>query len=101
MKCYDELEPERKDIDGANIGQITGFLRHVYKTYPPKNEEHKLDPNLGELDTKSEKKLILSAISHYHPDKQDQQKYGLKWVLLCEEITKVLNNRYASHKGLD
>ena len=101
MKCYKELEQERKDINGADIGPVTGFLRHVYKTYPPKNEEHKLDANLGDLDTKSTKKLILSAIAHYHPDKQDQEKYGLKWVVLCEEITKVLNNRYGSYKCPD
>ena len=93
-----ELEAELKDIREANVGDAPdGFLRHIYKTYPPKNPEHKLnDKDVGEW-TKS-KKILLTAIFHYHPDKQDKEKHGKKWAVLCEEITKLLNRRYETCK---
>jgi len=100
-KCLKELEKELKDIKGADVGtglsSMAGLLRHVYKTYPPKNAEHKLnEEGLGE--SKNMKKTLLTAIQHYHPDKQDKEAFGLKWVVLCEEITKVFNCRYECYK---
>ena len=93
-----ELEAELKDIKEANVGSgAKGLLRYIYKTYPPKNPEHKLhDIN---LDQRSKmKKALLTAIQHYHPDKQDKEEYGRKWAVLCEEITKLLNARYEGYK---
>ena len=92
-----ELEAELKDINEANVGsEATGLLRHIYKTYPPKNPEHKLDDK--ELNQRAKiKKALLTAIQHYHPDKQDKE-HGRKWAVLCEEITKLLNGRYEGHK---
>jgi len=93
-----ELEAELKDIRAADVGSgADGFLRHLYKTYPPKNPAHKLnEKDLGEW-TKS-KKILLTAILHYHPDKQDKEKHGKKWAVFCEEVTKLLNGRYESCK---
>jgi len=97
-KYLKELEVELKDLEAANVGEgATGLLRHVYKTYPPKNPEHKLDDK--DLDQRTKmKKTLLTAIQHYHPDKQDTEKHGRKWAVLCEEITKLLNGRYESYK---
>jgi len=93
-----ELEAELKDLKEANVGcEATGLLRHVYKTYPPKNPEHKLNDE-GLDDRAKMKKALLTAIHHYHPDKQDTEQYGRKWAVLCEEITKLLNGRYECHK---
>ena len=93
-----ELEAELKDIKAANVGYgAEGLLRHLYKTYPPKNPEHKLnDEDLGERAKM--KKALLTAIQHYHPDKQDKEQHGRKWAVLCEEITKLLNGHYESFK---
>jgi len=73
-------------------------LRYIYKTYPPKNPEHKLDNK--DLDEHANvKKALLRAIHHYHPDKQDKEGEDCKkWAVLCEEITKLLNGRYETHK---
>ena len=94
-----ELKDELKDIWDANAGHGTKgfqcFLRHLYKTYPPKNLEHKLCEK--ELEAKP-KKVLMSAILHYHPDKQDKKKHGSKWFVLCEEITKQLNRCHESTK---
>jgi len=96
-KYIKELEAELKDLKEANIGAPVGLLRHIYKTYPPKNTEHKLDDT--DLDKASKlKKVLLTAIQHYHPDKQDKEEHGRKWAVLCEEITKLLNGRYETYK---
>ena len=93
-----ELETELKDLKEANVGSgAEGLLRHIYKAYPPKNPEHKL--NDKDLDERAKvKKTLLTAIQHYHPDKQDKEKHGKKWAVLCEEITKLLNGRYETYK---
>jgi hypothetical protein len=93
-----ELEKELKDIKDANVGSgAQGLLRHVYKTYPPKNPLHKLDEE-GLKNESKMKKILLTAIQHYHPDKQDSEENGKKWVFLCEEITKLFNGRYECYK---
>jgi len=95
-KYIKELEAELRDLREANIGnEAQGFLRHLYRTYPPKNPEHKLDEK--DLPDKL-KKTLLTALLHYHPDKQDKEQHGKKWVVLCEEITKLLNGRFESCK---
>jgi len=95
-KYIKELAAELKDLKEANTGDgfpgIKCLLRHLYKTYPPKNPEHKLDDE--ELDDQKLKKALLKSILHYHPDKQDTDTHGRKWAVLCEEITKLLNGRY-------
>ena len=92
-----ELEAELKDLKEADVGSVAGLLRHIYNTYPPKNPEHKLDDK--NLDQRAKvKKAFLTAIQHYHPDKQDEEEHGKKWAVLCEEITKLLNGRYEVHK---
>jgi len=96
-KYIKELEAELKDLKEANIGSAVGLLRHIYKTYSPKNPDHKLDDT--DLDKPSKmKKALQIAIQHYHPDKQDKEKHGRKWVVFCEEITKLLNGRYEAYK---
>lgn len=93
-----ELEAELKDINAANVGSgAEGLLRHLYKAYPPKNPEHKLNDE-GLAERPKMKKALLTAIQHYHPDKQDKEQHGRKWAVLCEEITKLLNGRYELYK---
>ena len=40
------------------------------------------------------KKALQKAILHYHPDKSELEKNGMKWKVLTEEITKFLTKRY-------
>ena len=66
------------------------------KPIRPKNPQHKL--NDKDLDNESKmKKVLLTALLHYHPDKQDKE-HGMKWATLCEEITKLLNGHYERNK---
>jgi len=88
-----ELEKEISDLNQANVGSDSkDFLKHIYATYPPKNSNCSLD--LSQYP----KKLLLKAILHYHPDKQDREVHGEKWAVLCEEIVKLLTPRYELYK---
>ena len=44
------------------------------------------------------KKAFQKAILHYHPDKSEPEKNGMKWKVLTEEITKFLTKRYECFK---
>ncbi|KAH7439817.1 hypothetical protein KP509_04G077700 [Ceratopteris richardii] len=72
------------------------LLEHVYEQHPHPNLERNMVPCVS---TPSEMKASLrKAIQHYHPDRNGQ--HGEDWKVLCEEITKCLNLRYASLKGV-
>ncbi|KAH7439813.1 hypothetical protein KP509_04G077500 [Ceratopteris richardii] len=67
------------------------LLKHVYEQHPHPVLQRNVVPRLS---TPEEVKASLkSAILHYHPDRNGQQ--GEDWKVLCEEITKCLNCRYA------
>ena len=99
------LKPELDklyDAKNKHTGQEGGkFLLFVYKEFPPKISckipDH--DDVIGE-SMKKLKKLFQRAVINYHPDKQDEEKFGIKWKILCEEITKYLSAYYESTKGL-
>ncbi|XP_025112287.1 uncharacterized protein LOC112575020 [Pomacea canaliculata] len=74
------------------------FLKYVYATHPLKNPKHKLDENAAFEDQVALKKLYLKAVTHYHPDKVDEERDGAKWKVMCEEITKLLNKYYQFFK---
>jgi hypothetical protein len=61
------------------------LLRHIYKQHPPRNPAHvMLDP----LDTASIRKAVQTAITHYHPDRDEPDDgVDLKWRLLSAEIS--------------
>ncbi|XP_025112284.1 uncharacterized protein LOC112575017 [Pomacea canaliculata] len=75
------------------------FLKYVYATHPPKNPKHKCDENAAFEDQEVLKKLYLKAVTHYHPDKVDEERDGAKWKVLCEEITKLLSQQYQNGVG--
>ena len=73
----------------------------VYKEFPPKISCTIPDrDNVIRKPMKELKKLFQKAVINYHPDKQDEEKYGIKWKILCEEITKYLSAFYEITKGL-
>ena len=104
MLCsFQELKDEIQSLKDARqkfYGDDAGLLLYIYKTFPPKNESKKPPPEkeLKAMDKKGLKKVFQKAVLHYHPDKQDKEKYGKKWEVLCEEITKNLTRVYECYK---
>ncbi len=98
-----ELKDEIKVLNDARtqfIGNDAELLLHIYKIFPPKNTTHKPPPKkeINKMDNKGLKKVYQKAVLHYHPDKQDKEKYGRKWQVLCDEITKHLTRIYEAYK---
>ena len=66
---------------------------HLYAKVPPKNGAV-LEPSLSRDSKEQMKKAFLKAVTHYHPDKKCNKESGIEWRVLCEEITKRLNEYY-------
>ncbi len=104
-KCLilQELKDEIKALKDAKTkftDNDAELLLHIYKVFPPKNTTHKPPPEkeIKEMDKKDLKKVYQKAVLHYHPDKQDKEKYGRKWQGLCDEITKIITGVYEAYK---
>jgi len=71
----------------------------IYKEFPPKRKDQELKGKKQKTVPHDEvKKRLQKAILHYHPDKQDEKEHGMKWKVLCEEITKLFTRRYECFK---
>ena len=69
------------------------LMVHLYAKVPPKNGAV-LEPSLSRDSKEQMKKAFLKAVTHYHPDKKCNKESGIEWRVLCEEITKRLNEFY-------
>uniref|UniRef100_A0A7S3GCR3 J domain-containing protein n=1 Tax=Palpitomonas bilix TaxID=652834 RepID=A0A7S3GCR3_9EUKA len=66
------------------------FIDYIVSKFPPRNGKEV--PTGSEMETK---KKFLKAFKAYHPDTNKKgNKEETKWHVLCEEITKKLNNRF-------
>ena len=83
----------------------------LYKNEPPKEKNTGTGVGVPSSSSTAEnlvldrddkdamKKAIRNAVASYHPDKQVNKESGIEWHVLCEEITKHLNNLYEYFKG--
>ena len=100
------LSNELDDLKAHKSAAIT-FIKHIYDNYPPKVPSWK-KPSDNEIkdwesldtDSKDYKKLLTKALFFYHPDKVDEMLHGMKWKVLCEEITKMLTYHYERTKHI-
>ena len=103
------LEALSEELDDLRAHKLEAIplIKHLYTKYPPKittwkkpsDEEIKKWGSV-ESESKDYKKILLKALSVYHPDKVDENLYGMKWKVLCEEITKMLNFHYERTKNI-
>ncbi|KAH7439818.1 hypothetical protein KP509_04G077800 [Ceratopteris richardii] len=81
----------------AGKGGAAALLKHVYEEHPHPDIKKNIAPR---VKTHTEIKASLKkAILHYHPD--SNVYHGEDWKVLCEEITKCLNSKYAFFKGVE
>ena len=88
------LKPELDDLTKAFEKGYVMLLKHVYSKHPPKNTDHTL------VDDGKTKKAVKMALMHYHTDKLNKEE-DMKWYVLCEEICKMLTQKYEQLKGED
>lgn len=87
----EELKSELEALEKASEEGYVALLRYVYSKHPPKNPEHSLT---GDGKTK---KAVKMALLHYHTDKLNKDE-DTKWYVLCEEICKLLSQKYEQLK---
>lgn len=88
-----KLTEKLKKIQMEAKKDVESFLRYIYQEHP--NPDPKKHPGKM-LNFKICKETLKKAMSHYHPDVNG--KHGEECEVLCEEISKVLNNKYESQK---
>ena len=89
-----ELQSELNALAEASENGYVALLKYVYSTYPPKNPNHILT---GDGKTK---KAVKMALLHYHTDKLNKVE-DTKWYVLCEEICKLLSQKYEQLKAAE
>jgi hypothetical protein len=92
------LETSVKSFEGRDYS-AHAILTHIHAKHPPKAEKCTFDSAKLDKDvTEDVKKAVLKALTYYHPDRTYNKSAGIEWLILCEEITKVLNNAYNRYK---
>lgn len=78
----------------ASDSGVAMLLKAIYSNHPPKCADHTLtEPVEGH-----EKNRLRKALLHYHPDKNTGD--GDEWKVLCEEVTKLINQHYNRFKDV-
>jgi len=85
------LDVMRKAFDKDKGGSIKKGIEHIYKEHPPQ-----AGYKAPEFTPETTKDALRAAIRDYHPDKHAAR--GMVWKVLCEEIVKVLNEKYELFK---
>ena len=88
-----ELTDELQKLDKAKVQDDLSFIDFLFSTFPPKHKENCRKPEISERSPK--KKAYIRLCTYYHPDKVDTSVHGLKYQVLCEEISKRVNERFA------
>jgi len=87
---------------GAKRPQALNLLKHIYSSHPPKVEGGaELKTGLDYENNSEMKKALLKAAVHYHPDKPINKSSGMEWYVMCEEITKLVNEYHGHYKELN
>lgn len=101
---HQELKPEMEILRKAQKkfkSRDGEFLLYIVEKLPPKRPistpKKKQLKHLSQIELK---KLFHKAVLWYHPDKQDIEEHGMKWAVLCEEITKAFTSIYEHYKGI-
>ena len=85
--ALEELERVEKEEN------IYDFLHYLFEKYPPKMKQWKKPK---QINRETGKKVFRWACVWYHPDKN--QKWGMEWEVLCEEISKIVSKKYSIFK---
>ena len=82
-QALDELKEASKILDQE-------LFNHIYDKHPPKRGTKSTEPLM--------RSRYKAALMHYHPDKQDLEEDGLKWMVMSEEITVLLTHHFERMK---
>ena len=96
-KAVQELGVELALLKKHDDDKLGDYVEFIFKDFPPKHVEDAKKPEVPDNLSKC-KKVLIKVIHSYHPDRVDRDKFGDKHFVICEEISKALNERYNSIK---
>ena len=99
--CMKELGSELKELDAAKRLNDEDFINFLFSKFPPKHHSNPKKPEVQSQNFATLKRGYAKLSGYYHPDKVDTSVHGEKHKVLCEEIAKRVNSRYAQLKGED
>ena len=99
--CMKELESELKVLDSAERLNDEDFINFLFSKFPPKHHSNPKKPEVQSQNFATLKRGYAKLSGYYHPDKVDTSVHGEKHKVICEEIAKRVNSRYAQLKGED
>lgn len=85
-----ELKDILDELKRVSARSASELIDLIYEKHPPKNGTKSDSPKM--------KTKLKQALLHYHPDKQDIETHGLKWIVLAEEITVLLTHHFSNWK---
>ena len=94
-----ELESELKELDAAERLNHEDFINFLFRKFPPKHHSNPKKPEVQSQNFATLKRALVKLTAYYHPDKVDPSLHGEKHKVLCEEIAKRVNSRYAKLKA--
>ena len=95
-----ELLPELRMLDSVGGMSFQELIEFLFENFPPKHKENAKKPEVKDPNNSGEKRRAYFLLcTHYHPDKVDANKYGMKYKILCEEISKRINEKCGAMKG--
>ena len=73
---------------------------HVYEKHPSKSNKQRSVNDVDKNDREAVMKALRDCVTDYHVDRKFNKLAGIEWIVLCEEITKELNQLYGDLKEL-
>ena len=92
QEAIEELEKEGtiKNLDDARKLVLTDLIEFLFNNFPARH--HKRSIEKPKVEPGKERKACVQLSALYHPDKVTEN-YGKKYKVLCEEISKRINER--------
>ena len=86
------LSHELNLLDKMEKLSLPEFIEFLFKNFPPNHKQNAKKPEMKDPSNATQKKRAYYVLcSYYHPDKVDSSEHGLKYKVLCEEISKRVN----------
>ena len=93
----EELAGQIKLLDRSAKLSFSELINFLFENFPPKHKPNVERPKMKDVNNPGQKKRAYYILcSYYHPDKIDANTHGMTYKVLCEEISKRVNERFGN-----
>ena len=92
-----ELADKIKLLDRSAKMAFSDLINFLFENFPPKHKPNAKKPEIKDANNAGQKKRAYFILcSFYHPDKIDANIHGMIYKVMCEEISKRINERFGN-----